>query len=242
VLGFALSHLVLLGIESNIEFLQRLFKHPEFLAGTLTTHFIEEHPELVSPTTTLPTAVLVAAALIQVTSEYWRNNPNRPIHHRFVYGVTQYVVSLTPQTAKNYTVHVGETSYLVEYLEKSEQKITFTVNGHRHKATFAIGDEDNWWVHTLEGIYRLRYVSPLPLPTSKAHRPGSLCAPMPCQVAAVLVMAGQKVEKGESLVILKAMKMEHRLEAPYKGTVGEIYYQPGQFVEAGATLIELAGV
>jgi propionyl-CoA carboxylase alpha chain len=72
---------------------------------------------------------------------------------------------------------------------------------------------------------------------------GSLVAPMPGSVVRVLVEADATVEKGQSLVVLEAMKMEHTIVAPADGTVTHLGVEPGQQVDAGAVLavVEPAG-
>ena len=66
---------------------------------------------------------------------------------------------------------------------------------------------------------------------------GTLAAPMPGKIIAVLTTAGAKVAKGTPLVILEAMKMEHTIMAPGKGTVKEIHYKVGEQVADGAELL-----
>ncbi|MBM9463538.1 biotin/lipoyl-binding protein [Aeromicrobium sp. YIM 150415] len=65
---------------------------------------------------------------------------------------------------------------------------------------------------------------------------GSLLAPMPAAVTDVAVEAGQKVAKGDTVVVLEAMKMQHTITAPTDGVVGELAVSAGQQVEAGAVL------
>jgi 3-methylcrotonyl-CoA carboxylase alpha subunit len=64
-------------------------------------------------------------------------------------------------------------------------------------------------------------------------------APMPGLVRAVLVVPGQPVARGDRMVVLEAMKMEHALSAPRDGRVAEVLAAEGQQVEAGATLVRL---
>jgi len=64
-------------------------------------------------------------------------------------------------------------------------------------------------------------------------------APMPGNINAVKVTAGQKVKNGEVLIILEAMKMENEIVAPKDGTIGQIFVQKGATVETGAPLIEV---
>ena len=68
---------------------------------------------------------------------------------------------------------------------------------------------------------------------------GSLEAAMPGQVVTVAVHEGDEVTRGQTLVVLEAMKMELRITAPHTGTVRHIHVQAGQVVERGQLLVEL---
>jgi acetyl/propionyl-CoA carboxylase alpha subunit len=78
----------------------------------------------------------------------------------------------------------------------------------------------------------------------RASGPGGgeqvLRAPMPGQVRAVEVAAGQAVETGQTLVIVEAMKMEIRVRAPADGLVARLLVEAGQSVDKGQVLVELA--
>jgi 3-methylcrotonyl-CoA carboxylase alpha subunit len=69
---------------------------------------------------------------------------------------------------------------------------------------------------------------------------GDIEAPMPGKVTAVEVSNGEKVIKGQRLLTLEAMKMEHALTAPFDGTVAELTAQAGQQVSEGALLVRIA--
>jgi 3-methylcrotonyl-CoA carboxylase alpha subunit len=73
-----------------------------------------------------------------------------------------------------------------------------------------------------------------------AH-PGGLTAPMPGIVTKVMVVVGDEVAKGQPLVALEAMKMEHLIRAPHAGVVKRVPASPGAMVQAGAELVELEG-
>jgi biotin carboxyl carrier protein len=64
---------------------------------------------------------------------------------------------------------------------------------------------------------------------------------MPGKIVSVGVAPGESVGARTLLVVLEAMKMEHRIEAPLAGTVREVRVSPGDLVAGGATLVVIAG-
>ena len=68
---------------------------------------------------------------------------------------------------------------------------------------------------------------------------GVVTAPMPGRIASVEVLPGAAVAERDLLLVLEAMKMEHRIEAPVAGTVLAVNVAPGAVVPAGATLVTI---
>ncbi|TWB13809.1 3-methylcrotonyl-CoA carboxylase alpha subunit [Nitrospirillum amazonense] len=89
--------------------------------------------------------------------------------------------------------------------------------------------------------HRLTLADPLDVGVVDAGGGGRLVAPMPGKVIAVLVAAGDRVEKGQGLVVLEAMKMEHTIKAQGPGTVETVRYTVGDQVPDGAELIIVKG-
>jgi len=85
--------------------------------------------------------------------------------------------------------------------------------------------------------WRLYYIDPLAPRAAAAASGGRLTAPMPGKVAQVLIAAGGAVKRGQALMVLEAMKMEHTIAAPADGTVERVHFAPGDLVEEGAELI-----
>ena len=71
------------------------------------------------------------------------------------------------------------------------------------------------------------------------HGSGSVSAPMPGKIVSVAVQTGGSVKIHDLLVVLEAMKMEHRIEAPVAGTVSALHVAPGDLVAAGAALVTI---
>jgi acetyl/propionyl-CoA carboxylase alpha subunit len=69
---------------------------------------------------------------------------------------------------------------------------------------------------------------------------GALQSPMPGRIVSVAVRLGQTVTKGQTLLTLEAMKMEHALIAPFDGTVDELSVTVGDQVAENVTLVGIA--
>ena len=86
---------------------------------------------------------------------------------------------------------------------------------------------------------RTRAIRALAGAATKATGPAHLVAPMPGLIVRVHVQEGDRVQAGQGLVVMEAMKMENELRASAAGTVKRIVATPGTAVEKGATLLEL---
>ncbi|MDA0925785.1 MAG: biotin/lipoyl-binding protein [archaeon] len=119
------------------------------------------------------------------------------------------------------------------------------LHGERLKITLADGTVhlahaaktgDVWWVH-LNG-HTFRWERMEPGATSSGHD-GGLAAPMPGKVLEVLVDVGQSVTAGDALMVLEAMKMEHRIVATSGGVVTAVHFQANDQVAQGAALLSI---
>ncbi|KAI9315168.1 carbamoyl-phosphate synthase L chain, ATP binding domain-containing protein [Dichotomocladium elegans] len=73
-----------------------------------------------------------------------------------------------------------------------------------------------------------------------ADATGSVKTPMPCKISQVLAKPGQAIEKGQTLVVLEAMKMEHVIKAPFSGVIDQVLYNVGDLVEENQSLVTFA--
>lgn len=95
---------------------------------------------------------------------------------------------------------------------------------------------DVWWVHLNGRTYKWERIEP---GSSGTEDEGGLVAPMPGKVLEVLVAQGDVVEAGTPLMVLEAMKMEHRIVAAADGTVVAVHFEAGDQVAQGAVLLDL---
>jgi 3-methylcrotonyl-CoA carboxylase alpha subunit len=171
--------------------------------------------------------------------KHWRNNAYHPIRQQFKHSNKAYEVLLNPQGDGTYSATIGEAIYDVRVWSCEGDNLSLSVDGHRQHLTVIEGADNRWWIHSQSGIHDLQWINPLPEGGRAQTAEGSLHAPMPGQIRAVYVEVGQQVENGAVLMILEAMKMEHRIRAPYAGEVKAVHYSVGQSVQADAILLEL---
>ncbi|RME49171.1 MAG: acetyl/propionyl/methylcrotonyl-CoA carboxylase subunit alpha [Caldilineae bacterium] len=246
----ALETTVLLGLPNNLAFLRAVVQHPAFAAGELHTAFIEQHlAGWREPDGDLSLA-LVAATLDDWARRagddgYWRNNPNRPAVFRFAApdAPEPVEVHLAPPRHAERTCRLtlstaADAVHAATLDARDGHTLTLTVDGYRRRVWLA-RNGDTCWVQTPGGAVRLQSLPRLPRPAPPPDAGGSLRAPMPGSVIAVLVEVGQRVKKGDPLLKLEAMKMEHTIRTAADGVVEAIHYQPGEQVEADALLVTI---
>ena len=246
----ALCNTHLIGLSNNIDFLKSLLKHPVFTAGEATTHFINEHMSEWQLTVSDKTQALIAATIAQhkaqsqtsASNGFWRNSLNRPQQYRYI---DQPVVNFH-SNQNEYDFVINDNAYAVSiYPAKTEptaqtEHYTFalSINGHR-QSVIVLSVGENIWVSNATGTIMLTAQSLLPKPANSSGTSGSLRAPMPGVVLALLVSAGDKVEANQPLLKLEAMKMEHTIRSNRAGTVAAVHFTVGEQVEADAKLLTI---
>ena len=133
------------------------------------------------------------------------------------------------------TVDGKDHSFAGEALEGGALYIR--LDGRKFKAR-AVRDKSDWHIFSA-GNYRRLTLKEVLQGQDADTRSGSLAAPMPGKIIQVLTRSGVSVKKGEPLIILEAMKMEHTIIAPTDGVVREVHYAAGEQVLEGAELISL---
>jgi biotin carboxyl carrier protein len=155
--------------------------------------------------------------------------------HTFTHQGQTYELDLTPRGTGYRVTYQGQT-YEVTEVDTATGKITLTLGGRSltlHTAT----DRDLHWVAVNGRTYQLQRETRTRRPhTGEDNAQGILHAPMPGQVRAVNVQVGDTVTKGQTLLLLEAMKMEIRIQAPAEGTVAKISVKVGDQVEKEQTL------
>jgi propionyl-CoA carboxylase alpha chain len=255
-LARALERSRIRGVTTNRDFLVAALRHPDFLAGRTTTAFIERTGvalERQPSPAELCVAVVAAALAAQVQARAaapvlrtlpggWRNSIMPPERATFRHGSAVLEVAYRQQRDSRFAIEVsgqgpaGESSQMTASVRGLRNGwIDIEEGGRRHRRhVFRHGHQV--WVQGPAGDVALVAVPRFP----EAEREivaGGLVAPMPGTVLAVHVHPGDQVSAGQLLMIVEAMKMEHRITAPHPGVVGEIHAQRGDQVAAGDVLV-----
>jgi 3-methylcrotonyl-CoA carboxylase alpha subunit len=249
------------GCVSNLGFLYRLVDHPEMRAGPVDTGFIARESEALQAPRPLPEDALALAALAEAESrarevrleaeassdphspwhaaDGWRLNDDRHLDLAFLDGEAEHAVRLTFTRDGCRLAFAGgevDARVLSSRADGAACDVTAEVGGRKLSAcvlregerrTVLLGPEA--WRLTRRG--RLAGAGDADAPA------GSLTAPMPGRIASVSVAAGQTVARGQNLMVLEAMKMEHAIRAPADGTVAQLHFAAGDQVSEGAELL-----
>jgi acyl-CoA carboxylase subunit alpha len=240
-LGAALTGARIHGVVTNRDLLARILADPAFLAGDTDTGYLDrpEAAELALPLAG-PSAIrmsALAAALADAAARPvhgglpsgWRNVRSQP-QRRSYQGPDGRIDVAYFRDRHGWQAEDGR----ARIVSAAGDEVVLETDGVRR--SFAIrragGDV---FVDSPLGPVTLRAV-PRFEEASTQIAPGSLLAPMPGTVVRVEVTQGSAVTQGQPLVVLEAMKMEHRITAPAAGTVAELNVSPGQQVDSGAVL------
>ena len=115
------------------------------------------------------------------------------------------------------------------------QELWLEIDGRKHKAV-ATKVGDVWWVHVMGHTLQYEIIE---AGATSSDDDGGLSAPMPGKILEVYVTEGQTVSVGDVLMVMEAMKMEHKIVAGSDGVVEAIHYVVGDQVTQGAELLSI---
>jgi acetyl/propionyl-CoA carboxylase alpha subunit len=243
-------------VKTNAGFLKRCLDHPKFVAGDVDTGFIAAEQEALIGPLEREVAVLGAAVLIDGLARDadmelgievmgpWSPTPRSLFGFRlnaspgarlrgFADGV-QADLTVKSRPDWSWEVDSGEAASQVRVRWSSKHGRRGVYVDDDRVADFRdFGDEVVVFRHGVASSVSLR---PPREAVSGSASDGSLRAPMPGKIVAMPAKAGDTVIKGQPIVVLEAMKMEHALTAPFNGVVGEIGVAVGDQVAADTVL------
>ncbi len=258
----ALELYQIVGVSNNVDFLGRLIDSPAFAAADLDTGLIEREQAALFPAkSAVPAEVWLLGAVAELARESRasqiapdRHSPWRTFDYWRLNGSGQGSIHLRAGDARQ-EIHVEP---LQGAGTGDGNAFGLTLNGDRTDASFRRGVNGELQVQLGDQRYRftpvesgeqlhlfvgprewlLARVDPLRPQSGGDEHQGGLTAPMPGRVIALLAEPGAVLEKGDPILVMEAMKMEHTLRAPRKGTVKSFRHVAGEQVDSGVELVE----
>jgi len=248
-LATVLERLQVHGVTTNRDFIVHVLRHPAFLEGDTTTDFIDRHDperEHVPLPDDVHIAALAAALVAQdarrraarvltTIPSGWRNNPAVPQQARYTHRGDELAVRYQPCRDGSFTWSIDGQEGAARLWGVDGSNADIEVDGVR-RVLQVTSSGDRTWVQTTRGEVQLVAIPRFPRREAEAVA-GGYAAPMPGKIVRVDAAPGQRVAKGDILLILEAMKMEHRITATSNGIVAEVRVHEGQQVDAGAVLL-----
>ena len=251
----ALNGSALFGLSSNRDLLLSVLRQPSFIDGSATTVFLEQsalpstqqgslsafHRSAVAAVLDHRAAAgrsLAKSALVSPGLLNWSSNGRLVSHYDFLKGdrLDRIIVRAN---GHHYGVTGAEMHCVIEVHHDDGSGAEITIDGASHKVIYCTPANGVTWL-ALEGISE-RYVNRLAVRerTGEAGGGGRVVAPMHGQLLEVNVTAGQVVQKGQRLLVLEAMKMQHEILAAVDGRVTAVNGKPGEQVTANELIIEI---
>ncbi len=238
----ALAAHVVLGVGTNTAFLRALLRHPDVRAGRLDTGLVErELDALLAPGRAVPGDALVAFALAQLLDRPaagddpwdalvgWRPSGAAPT--TWVVGGpggAPLRVAATGDAAAA-LVQVGDLPPVAARGQRTPDGLLLTAGG-RTTSVLVARDGATTWLHLDGAAHAVTELAPERRGAAAGTHDGDVRSPMPGAVVVVHVADGDRVEEGQVLLVVEAMKMEHALAAPHAGTVSGLGVRSGSQV------------
>jgi propionyl-CoA carboxylase alpha chain len=240
------------GITTNRDFLVATLRSPEFLAGETTTDFIERVQPQRRRTPSreeLEEAGVIAALAAQHGRHEqarflpgirsgWRSTVMPPEEVVYESGGDEILIEYRSRRDGTFWVRAGENEHNAEVHSCGNGAIDLAIDGRRLAATVTI-DGNRHLIHGPTGQVDLVERPRFPVRGVEAVA-GGLVAPMPGKVISTHIEAGDEVEVGQLLIVLEAMKMEHRVTAPEAGIVTDLRVAEGDQVDNGVLLVVIS--
>ncbi len=261
-LARALQEYRISGLTTNIDFLYNLATSEAFRAAQLDTGFIDKHRAAIFHDSQYELARdLPLAALYLVLEQSRRGaelaraggDPWSPWHHTDAWRVNEpnlqrfslilrdrqhdiEVEQLTTVAGSRYLISCDGQQVHAEG-SLSGTTLRANIDGYLLRATVAAHD-DSFSLYTQDRALPFKRVAPDYGEEAEQAGGSGLAAPMNGTIVTLLASAGGRVSKDEGLLVMEAMKMEHTIRAPADGEVVKFFFQPGELVDGGVTLVD----
>ncbi|EOQ66342.1 acetyl/propionyl/methylcrotonyl-CoA carboxylase subunit alpha [Acinetobacter pittii] len=234
LLARAVDDCVLLGVNSNKQFLVNLLRHPIVVAGDTNTAFIQRHfqndSSLHKQVLSLETLAIAAALFSQSNgAAVWQTGLGVPLPLKLKYDDQQVQLQLSSLN-NTFTVQLCDQSVSIEVLERTAEQLVYLMDGVRRRVQYIL-DDDQLYLDRDNGNVAIRNVTYAAPEIVDVAGDGKIRAPMDGAVVNILVDKGDQVVKGQTLLVLEAMKIQQQIKSDVEGVVDDVLGQQGQQVK-----------
>lgn len=234
----AVQDTLLLGVTSNQRLLAEVLEHPDFVRGDFSTGFIPRYFNAIAPYPATDEPLAVAAALFYRHSAArhgsgltgWCNNATTPRAYRLLVNDRVHGISVSVSADNALCINGID----IRPLGLDDRHFTLVIDGIRRRLAYHLDGSRLW----LPGLTVVDVTQQVAQRQDDAGS-GTLKAPMDGAIVDVCVGVGDRVRKGQLLLVLEAMKMEHPLKAGVEGVVKGIQVMTGDQVRNRQILLEI---
>ena len=247
-LALALENSHFGGMKTNRDYLVSILRSKEYLDGDTTTDFVERvnlNSEVDLTEEEIFNFAKVGAMwmqgknrseamVLQNIQSGW-NNARLPYQEvKLLLDDQEYRVKYKSLKDGNF---VSAESEIIRMFDWYEDFIDVEISNVRYRSKITM-DDDLLLIQTHKGNLLFKILPKFNITQEEAIK-GGLTAPMPGKVVEIMIKKGSNIKKGDTLLILEAMKMEHKVLAPDNGKIKEVLIKENDQVENGQTLVVL---
>lgn len=245
----ALGNIQIVGLQTNQEYLRKIFDHKAFLAGDVHTHFIENHhDELIKPIDMTPSVLAMAVypllhdvhnngyARRFAVGANWRLNAAYRSTFILMHQGAPITFDVTGQ-GERYRLSYETKSALVDYIDGGDGTLLLDIDGTVHKCLLSRDRGDI--IVNVDGQPVRFHVPGLSNDDALSAGDNVITAPMPGRITDILVKNGQNVKAGDPVIRMEAMKIETTLSAGQIGKITDLKVAKDDIVADGAVLARI---
>jgi acetyl/propionyl-CoA carboxylase alpha subunit len=251
------------GVKNNLAFAFNILNESDFRNASVSTHYIENHPELLHAESSISltdrNALLAAGIFISIfrypierqqstiisTQEFWRLIKTLTVS----LNNTSYSVNLESVSSMDLLLKIYDEQVEVRIIEEEEKYLDLVISGNEKRVFFSWDKEKltiSLSIDYREFIFhRKDFLSREDLSGKRAEsllkNASEIIAPLSGKVIKVNVDLNEMAHEGDTLLVIESMKMENEVKLPSAAQIKQLFVAPGQMVNEGDVLVSVQG-
>ena len=257
-LSYALKNTQLIGIKNNIDFLNKILKVPAFSQKNISTDFINKYWQNLVPTEETRNRLIQTALTLYIRDRNYnqldeKDSPWQNTHNwRHLDNDYENISLICDKEIYHYKIKTIDRGHIIvkntdgsffntfKFLsDESSKNIQLLCNNKIINLFFIKLNNEDMYINQNGYSLNLKVRDKYYLELKEESSVGSMNSPVPGKIAKIFVKNMQSVKKGDVLVIVEAMKMEHSILAPFSGKVLKVNTSEGDQVDEGFAVVQM---